>query len=233
MVAPYTDRWQPVTGRSVTLDVDCAAVGYGFVSRTQLAQTLGCAHRYDAQGGGYRPTTDAWQRTSVRHVYVAGDNAGVHGSPAAMLEGQLAALACLADMGRMTAQDVERIAAPLRRKVERARSFGRAFQYFSHEKSGMFDVLDDDCVVCRCEGVTRTRLDRAVAFGALDMNALKLRTRIGMGECQGKMCSPFCSEYLLSRQGGDPDRVGMLRPRFPLAPIPMTALARSSERNTQ
>ena len=93
----------------------------------------------------------------------------------------------------------------------------------------MFGLLDDDCVVCRCEGVTRADLDRALEAGPLDINALKLRTRVGMGECQGKMCAPFCSDYLASRQGSSPAAVGMLRPRFPLAPIPMAALARRKE----
>lgn len=225
VVAPYTEQWRPVRERSVSLRVDYAAVGYGFVPRTQAAQMLRCAHAYDRQAGGYRPATDGWQRTSVRHVYAAGDGAGVHGSPVAMLEGRLAALACLADMRVLTGKKAEEKAEPLRRKAARIRSFHRAFEYFSHRKPGMFDLLDDDCVVCRCEGVTRAALDQALDAGALDINALKLRTRIGMGECQGKMCAPFCSEYLLSRQGSSPDAVGMLHPRFPLAPIPMAALA--------
>ena len=229
VVAPYTEQWRPVRERSISLQVDCAAIGYGFVPRTQVAQMLRCAHGYDRQAGGYRPVTDEWQRTSVRHVYAAGDNAGVHGSPVAMLEGRLAALACLADMLALTQEKAEEKAEPLRRKAARIRSFHRAFEYFSHQKPGMFDVLDDDCVVCRCEGVTRADLDQALGAGALDMNALKLRTRIGMGECQGKMCSPFCSEYLVSRQDSSPDAVGMLRPRFPLAPVPMGALAGSKE----
>jgi hydrogen cyanide synthase HcnB len=229
VVAPYTEQWRPVRERSISLRVDCAAIGYGFVPRTQVAQMLRCAHGYDRQAGGYRPVTDGWQRTSVRHVYAAGDNAGVHGSPVAMLEGRLAALACLADMRVLTQEKAEEKAEPLRRKAARIRSFHRAFEYFSHQKPGMFDVLDDDCVVCRCEGVTKADLDQALDAGALDINALKLRTRIGMGECQGKMCSPFCSEYLVSRQDSSPDAVGMLHPRFPLAPIPMAALARPKE----
>ena len=225
VVAPYMEQWRPVRERSISLRVDCAAIGYGFVPRTQVAQMLRCAHGYDRQAGGYRPVTDEWQRTSVRHVYAAGDSAGVHGSPVAMLEGRLAALACLADMQVLTQERAEEKAEPLRRKAARIRSFHRAFEYFSHQKPGMFDALDKDCVVCRCEGVTRADLDRAVDAGILDINALKLRTRIGMGECQGKMCSPFCGEYLMSRQGSSPDAVGMLHPRFPLAPIPMSALA--------
>lgn len=230
-VAPYTEQWQPVRERSVSLKVDCAAVSYGFVPRTQIAQMLRCAHGYDRQAGGYRPVTDEWQRTSIKHVYAAGDTAGVHGSPVAMLEGRLAALACLADMRVLSGEKAEVKAEPLRRRTARIRSFHRAFEYFSHEKPGMFDLLDDDCVVCRCEGVTKVTLDQALEAGAFDINSLKLRTRIGMGECQGKMCSPFCSEYLVSRQNSSPGAVGMLNPRFPLAPVPMAALAGSKEQD--
>jgi len=224
-VAPYTEQWQPVRERSISLKVDCAAVSYGFIPRTQIAQMLQCAHGYNRQAGGYRPVTDEWQRTSVGHVYAAGDNTGVHGSPVAMLEGRLAALACLADMRVLTGGRAKEEAEPLLRRAARIRSFHRAFEYFSHDKPGMLGLLDDDCVVCRCEGVTKADLDRALEAGTLDINSLKLRTRIGMGECQGKMCSPFCSEYLMFKQNSSPDAVGMLNPRFPLAPVPMAALA--------
>ena len=48
-----------------------------------------------------------------------------------------------------------------------------------------------------------------------------MATRIGMGDCQGKVCGDFCRDYLARKVDGD---VGRLRPRFPLAPVPFGAL---------
>ena len=48
----------------------------------------------------------------------------------------------------------------------------------------------EDPVVCRCEGVRRSDLRRAISAGG-SLRDLKQRTRIGMGECQGRVCLPI------------------------------------------
>jgi len=54
------------------------------------------------------------------------------------------------------------------------------------------DVLDDcdpNPVVCSCEGVTRAELRDAVDKAGSDLNAVRLRTRASMGNCQGGFCA--------------------------------------------
>ncbi|PSP99779.1 anaerobic glycerol-3-phosphate dehydrogenase subunit A [Halobacteriales archaeon QS_5_70_17] len=53
------------------------------------------------------------------------------------------------------------------------------------------DVLDVDGlnpVVCECEAVTRAELRDAVDDAGPDLNAVRLRTRASMGNCQGGFC---------------------------------------------
>ncbi|MGE5707697.1 MAG: NAD(P)/FAD-dependent oxidoreductase [Bacteroidota bacterium] len=45
-----------------------------------------------------------------------------------------------------------------------------------------------DAIVCRCEGVGRSEVLQAIADGATTLDGIKLRTRAGMGRCQGGTC---------------------------------------------
>ncbi len=69
--------------------------------------------------------------------------------------------------------------------------------------------------------VTRGDIERALEQGVQDIAGLKMRTRAGMGDCQGRMCIGYCSDRL-RRATGRHD-VGWLRPRFPIDPIPFSA----------
>ena len=54
------------------------------------------------------------------------------------------------------------------------------------------DVLDTDepnPVVCGCEAVTRAEVQDAIAESGTDLNAVRIRTRASMGNCQGGFCS--------------------------------------------
>lgn len=53
------------------------------------------------------------------------------------------------------------------------------------------DVLDVDGpnpVVCDCEGVTRAEISDAIDQSGTDLNAVRIRTRASMGNCQGGFC---------------------------------------------
>ena len=116
---------------------------------------------------------------------------------------------------------------PLEKSVERHQRFRRAFFDFSRLRPGLLELPEADTLVCRCEAVRREELDAAIEEGVRDLTTLKMVTRIGMGDCQGKMCGSFCADYL-RRQTGQTE-VGQLSPRFPLAPLPFDALVHQKE----
>jgi glycerol-3-phosphate dehydrogenase len=77
-------------------------------------------------------------------------------------------------------------------------------------------VVDPDWgeMVCRCEHVTRAEVTAAIRnpYGAVSMDAIKRRTRCGMGRCQGGFCGPRIVEILqaegvkleeISKKGGN------------------------------
>jgi glycerol-3-phosphate dehydrogenase len=68
-------------------------------------------------------------------------------------------------------------------------------------------------MVCRCEHVTRAEVAAALRnpLGVRTMDAVKRRTRCGMGRCQGGFCTPRLTEIfqeegvaldLITKRGG-------------------------------
>jgi len=68
-------------------------------------------------------------------------------------------------------------------------------------------------MVCRCEHVTRAEVLAALRnpFGAASLDAVKRRTRCGMGRCQGGFCGPRIIEILQER-GVPPERIAKRGP---------------------
>jgi glycerol-3-phosphate dehydrogenase len=78
---------------------------------------------------------------------------------------------------------------------------------------------DGERVVCRCEQVTEADLADACGRGlaVTTVDAVKRRTRAGMGWCQGRFCRPRVAEWLGARLGRpippqpDSERLGLSR----------------------
>ena len=85
-------RVQRVTIRrgtqDVSLDCDRVACGYGLLPNVTLAQALGCAVNEAGE-----IVVDGEQRTSVDHVFAAGECTGIGGAELAGAEGEIAGLA--------------------------------------------------------------------------------------------------------------------------------------------
>ena len=93
----------------------------------------------------------------------------------------------------------------------------------------VFETLNDNVIVCRCERVTLGEIRRWIDRGVRDLNQLKALTRVGMGSCGSKTCSQFLLNIL--RSGGvDPSEVVDLTKRPFFIEIPMGALAGTTMR---
>lgn len=81
------------------------------------------------------------------------------------------------------------------------------------------------CFVCRCYEIGVEAVERALADGALTVNDVKRRTRIGMGLCQGIYCMPTVAAMVAARTGQPLALVAPMTARPPVRPIPLEALA--------
>lgn len=227
VVAQWDAAWHPVPGTERVIDVDTVVVGYGLMASSELAQLAGCDVTYHAGQGGWVPVTapDRFMATSVPGVFVAGDGAGVAGAEAGKLQGVLAGLGAARHAGKLTDGDAAaRAKAPLR-DLGKMASFRRALERMHAPEPGLFELAEDDTIVCRCEEVTAGEVRQAVDDGARLVTEVRAATRCGMGLCQGRMCIPTVAGLIERYAGTLTTSVGRLTARPPVRPLPVTALA--------
>ena len=228
-------EWAPVAGGLPRQDArqalacDALGVSYGFLPATELARLAG-ATAMPAEGGGWSVRSDADGRTDVPGLHVAGEQTGIKGAAAALVEGRLAALALLADLGLIRADDPD--LRESRRTHARQRRFAGLLTQLSTMSDEFFGaLLTDDTLVCRCEDLERRQLSTTLTENPLlrGASATKLLTRAGMGLCQGRYCETTIRRLLRSQGSAQP---GGFRPRAPVRPVPVEALCRSSDAAT-
>lgn len=220
IVAPYSRTWEPDLSRAEQITAHTLAVGYGFIPRTQLSQQMGLNH--DFSNDGYlRASANIWQESSEPYVHLAGDVGVIRGGEAAMLAGQIAALSILLQRNVLAPEVARRRRDRCLSKLKAVLRFRVAIDRYTERGAGQIALPRANTVICRCENTTRADIDRALMQGVQDMAALKIRTRVSMGDCQGRICIGYCSDRL--RQATGRNDVGWLRPRFPIDPIPFSA----------
>ena len=182
------------------LAADAVAMGQGLIPNTEILRLLGADHYFDPLAQSFVVDRDADLRTSLSRVFAAGDGAAIHGAAAAELEGCLAGMAVAHDLGAMQPDDYDRRAGALRRRLARARRFGRAMVRLMTPPQALIAVSGKSTVVCRCEDVSRGQIEDAIDDGAFDLNQLKSWTRCGMGPCQGRICSDAVARILVEQR---------------------------------
>ncbi|WBA16462.1 FAD/NAD(P)-dependent oxidoreductase [Salinivibrio proteolyticus] len=218
-VAPYSKDWHPDVSRAETINADLLGVGYGFAARSQLAQLMGLDMQYDHMSGAI-PVVDEWQRASLDNVYCAGDTVKFAGAEAAMLEGKIAAYSAL-KARNISMPNLDNEFKALRHQLEKSYRFRKGFDTAGYRRPGLLSLPEKDTVICRCEQVKKADIDNAINQGVKDVITLKMRTRVTMGDCQGKTCAHYCYDRL-NESTTSPQP--LIRPRFPLDPIPFAAL---------
>ncbi|WP_229697340.1 NAD(P)/FAD-dependent oxidoreductase [Streptomyces lasiicapitis] len=215
-------EWRPVPGTGRRIACDALAVGHGLAPQIDLAVGLGCATRATADGASAL-VLDRLQETSVPGVWAAGETGGVGGAQLARTEGELAAYAVAARLGRRTPSIQSAHVARLRRRRDRMRSFADAMAQAHAPGPGWPEWLAEDTDVCRCEEVTAGTIREAVAdLGARDARTVKLLTRAGMGWCQGRMCGAAVA-CLAAGADGEVEPPAERRPFA--VPVPLGTLA--------
>jgi NADPH-dependent 2,4-dienoyl-CoA reductase/sulfur reductase-like enzyme len=216
--APQAVTWRRGAARG-RIECDAVGAGFGLRSETQLADLLGCGFAFDALTRQWLPLRDAEGRASERHIYLAGDGAGIAGADAAELAGERVAWTLLGDIGERV--DIPRVAR-LDTGLARIARFRRAIEAAFPFPERFHAALADTQIVCRCEGVTAGHLKFQVEVReASEMNRLKAYSRLGMGRCQGRMCASAGAELLSHWCGAPLEAVGRLRGQAPVKPVPV------------
>jgi D-hydroxyproline dehydrogenase subunit alpha len=211
-----------VAGSETEITCDALAINYGFAANSELVAMAGAQMHYDPLIGGWLPSVNAFGRTSVSGLYVAGDALALRGALVAELDGRIVG-AAVADP---RAVENGSLAHRLRRAIGRRRrlcAFQGAVRAMMRLPPALCALADDTTVVCRCENVTLSDLRFAFTAGHLSANAIKRATRAGMGWCGGRTCLPAIAALAERHAGTSP--AAMMTPRPLARPVPLAALA--------
>ena len=231
IIAQLDRAWRPLPGTLQTVAADTIITGYGFIPSTELSRLIGCAHDFVPAQGGYVPRRDVEMQTTLPGVYAVGDSGGIGGAALASIEGQVAGLAASRRLGRLADQAASTLIAQLQPQLAREQRFARLLGRLFTPGPGLYALADDDTVICRCEEVTVGEIRAAVADGVRSVNELKALTRIGMGNCQGRICGELAARWIAREAGWDDDdpscleMAGQFTARPPIHPLPLSVLA--------
>jgi NADPH-dependent 2,4-dienoyl-CoA reductase/sulfur reductase-like enzyme len=164
----------------VVLDCDRIACGYGLVPNITLGEALGCKMRRDPATGSVLIVDDA-RRTSLDHVFAAGECTGIGGMELASVEGEIAGL---------NAAGAAREAKQLHALRDRWQHFARRVETAFALGEAARALPSDSTVLCRCEDVTCAQVREHTSW-----RDAKLQTRCGMGPCQGRICATAAELY--------------------------------------
>jgi NADPH-dependent 2,4-dienoyl-CoA reductase/sulfur reductase-like enzyme len=147
---------------------DMLACGFGLVPQLELPMLAGCEIKDGAA------QVDAWQQTSVKDIYCAGEATGVGGAEKALEEGLIAGFAAAGRAEQARSRFVGRA---------RARWFADHLARTFALRRELASLAEHDTIVCRCEDITAGDL-----AGIGSWREARILRRCGMGACQGRVC---------------------------------------------
>ncbi|HYC14197.1 MAG TPA: FAD-dependent oxidoreductase [Stellaceae bacterium] len=216
-----------VPGSERRIACDLLAINYGFVANSELVAMSGAEMRRDPLIGGWLPVTDAYGRTSVPGVFAAGDGAGLRGALVAECDGRIVGAAASVPS---TAVDGAALRAELAETMaRRARhlEFQQAVRATLRLPIGLWRLVEDNTIVCRCENVRFGEIREALESGHRSLNAVKRNVRSGMGWCGGRTCLHAIAALAELATGEAPTE--MMTPRPMVRPVPFAAIARQKK----
>lgn len=217
-----------ISGTPHRLACDLVGLHEGVIPQQQLPRALGCAFDWNHTQSCFQPRRNAWGASTLPGIFIAGDAGGIVGAQASRHEGDAAALAILAELGRITPAERD---ARLRsvQKARDAHLSARPFLDRLYRPGPELVAPPDPVVVCRCEAVCAGSLRQAVARGVLGPSQAKAFLRVGMGPCQGRLCGPSVTGLIARETSRSEAETGYYRVRDPIKPVTVGELARAAQ----
>ena len=212
-----------------TWDVDAVCVSHGLEPDTRLSRALNCDLAYDPIEKSFYVAHGTDMVTSQTSIYVAGEAAGLGGVKKALIEGEVAGLSAAISCNHTQTEDLaprlDELNKVRRKTIHQYRAIQAAF--LSSDRIPV--STDPKTIICRCEDVTLAVLHEAIQEGDGTLRDLKMRTRLGMGMCQGRMCETNACHALASYTNQRPEQIEPLHVRPPLEPLSLKMIAGLNE----
>ena len=105
-IAKVDEHFQFIPGTEKKFEVDTICLAVGLSPMSQLLKMAGCKMEDNPRRGGQVPICDAYGRTSLAGVFVAGDVSGIEEASSAMIEGRMAGIAACEYLGFMEKEEL-------------------------------------------------------------------------------------------------------------------------------
>jgi len=215
-----------IAGTEREIACDLLAVNYGFVANSELAAMAGVRMRHDPLRGGWLPILDEFGRTSAPGIFVAGDAAGLRGALVAECDGTIVGAAAASPRNTEDPASTATLAVAIADR-RRFQAFQKAVGALLHLPAGLWNLVTDETIVCRCENVHLREIRAALSGGHRTTNAIKRNVRAGMGWCGGRTCLHAVAALAKLHAGIEPTE--MMTPRPVNRPVTFAAIARQKK----
>ncbi len=121
LICKLNKDWEEIAGSEKSFDVDTICLAVGLRPLVDLLLQAGCKTVYIPELGGDIPLRDENLKTTNDRIYIAGDVAGIEEATSAILEGELAALSAVMELG-YTNRDIEKEKQRTQEKLSGLRS---------------------------------------------------------------------------------------------------------------
>lgn len=113
VVCEIDEKGQALKGSQKVFDADLICIAVGLTPLSELAWMTGCRFMYMTELGGLTPIHNREMRTTMNHVYVAGDVAGIEEASTAIEEGRMAGVSASQSLGLIP----DRVAECFKREI--------------------------------------------------------------------------------------------------------------------
>ncbi len=120
-IVQLDDNWQPIPGTEKDVEVDGIAISVGLRPTYGLLDQAGVKIQFVPELGGHVALRNRNLETSVKNIYVAGDIAGIEEASTAIMEGRIAGLSAVIDMG-LAGDDAKELRESVRAELTELRA---------------------------------------------------------------------------------------------------------------
>lgn len=189
---------------------EAPVAGGAEVPDIQITSALGLEHGWDPIQRFWYPMCGEAGGTSLERIFLAGAVTGRLGQAIAVWQGRRAVRAVAEKLGHDIGEGEQSEPPPAELQTPPSLDAAR---------------LNNEQIVCNCEGTTVGEIRRLAALGCDDVNQAKAFARPGAGECQGRRCAVAVAEVLAAARGVAVAEVGYFRQRWPTSPVSLDQLA--------
>jgi len=215
-----------ISGTEIRYPTECLAVGFGFAPSIELLLQAGCAAEHVPERGGWVVRTNEFLETSLENMFAAGEVTGIAGARKSMIEGRIAGLAILERLGR-PAPGAPQLQQGLARQRRHQLRYGAVLNRMCRLPGDWARNMPEETIICRCEDVRMADIRKALADGFITPGALRKACRCGLGNCQGRICSPILRDILAAET--EHGRISAPSVRPPVKVVRLGALAEPGE----